>query len=145
MGPTGNRRERSGTVIAAARPTGFSAVPHVVTRAMDVDMQPERPAHEADVQISDCSTTHLKMGGDRNKEDDVAADPMNIVGHWCDEDWPWTVAEPSSPLRPRQTRAKNKRRRSGLGLGLKMPKGRELWEMREHEEDGHDDPLNLLG
>jgi hypothetical protein len=141
VGPTWNRRERSGTVVAAARPTGLSVVSDVETGEADVNMPLERPAHDADVQMSDCGGTGVGRG-----ENSVEADPMNIVGPWRDEDWPWAVAEPPSPVCPRQKRAENRKRRSGLGLGLKMPKGWELWRMREHdEEDGQDDPLNLLG
>ena len=142
VGPTGNRRERSGTVLAAARPTGLSAVPHAVAGEMDGDMQ---PAHDADVQMPDCGRTNLEIGGADREDDTIAADPMNIVGHWRDEDWPWTVAEPPSPECPRPSRAENRRRRLGLGRS-KMPKGWELWKMREHDEDnGYEDPLNLLG
>jgi hypothetical protein len=153
VGPARNRRERSGTVVGAVRPADLTGVSHVVEHGEDnvmdtgdvnVEMQSQRPAHDADVQMSDDIRTNPKTSVEGSGGE---ADPMNIVGSWCDEDWPWAVAEPPSPACPRRTRAGNRKHRSGLGLGLKMPKGWKLWQMREHdEEDGEDedDPINLL-
>jgi hypothetical protein len=154
VGPARNRRERSGTVVAAARPAGLAGVPHVVGHGdssgmdpgeADVDMPLQQPAHDADVQMSDVGRTDPK-GSVREEDGGVELDPLNIVGSWRDEDWPWAVAEPSSPVRPRRTRAENRKRKSVSGLGLKMPKGWQLWKMREHDEDDReDDPINMLG
>jgi hypothetical protein len=107
-------------------------------------MQSQRLVHDTDEQMSDCGGTSLKIGlGGGRAEDDVEADDMNIVGPWRDEDWGWAVAEPPSPVRPRRTRAK---KALVSVLGLRLPKGRELWQMREHDEDdGENDALDLLG
>lgn len=152
VGPALNRRERSGTVVAAARPLCLAGALHVVghgnggrrdTGEVDVDIPLQQPAHDADVEMSDDSGTNLKIGV-REDDSGIDADPMNIVGPWRDVDWPWVVADPPSPVRPHFMKAENRKLRSRLGLGLKMPKG-ELWQMREHDgEDGEDDPMDIL-
>jgi hypothetical protein len=110
---------------------------------MDIDKSMQRPdPADADVPMSVDNGENVQPGFDGDREDNDA-DPMNIVSCWRDEDWPWTVAEPPSPVRSRRLRAKNRKR--GPGIELKLPKGWELWQMREHDEDdGEYDPLNLF-
>lgn len=156
IGPARNKRERSGTVSAAARPIGLSTVTRALDRAvggpntegMDIDKSMQRPdPADADVPMSDdnCENEQAGFDGDREDYDAVEMDPMNIVNCWRDEDWPWTVAEPPSPVRSRRVRAKNRKRGRGIGIELKLPKRLELWQMREHDaDDGEDDPLDLL-
>jgi hypothetical protein len=150
VGPTWNRRERSGTVIASDRPACLPAIPQMIgdsnggspgTGGMEVDMQPQRAVDDNDEQMLDCGGTRAIGIGGKAEDSVVEADAMNIMGPWRDEDWGWAVAEPPSPVHPRRTRAK----RLVAGLGLGLPKGRTLWQMREHDEDdGKNDPLDLL-
>jgi hypothetical protein len=131
VGPAGPRMERSGTVVG--RPIVEPPRGDVDVSMDDAASTPDNAAHR-DVLMS---------------EVDESEDEMLLQGHWHDEDW--VVAEPPSPVVPRNTRKvdwkkgwekeKNRERRQwklGNSIGS--------WGMNEHDEgEDEDDPLNLFG
>ena len=132
VGPSAARRTRSGTIIGPV--SNIKAAPGgVKTRQM-----PNIPSDEkakSSSGIGNESDTVVVEGDDD--------DPINLFKEeWVDEDWPWAVADPPSPIASR-TRNGNPRALKCTSLNKKLMVKHVQVGIMKNGDDSSDDELLL--
>ncbi|KAK2465698.1 hypothetical protein APHAL10511_002242 [Amanita phalloides] len=132
VGPSAARRTRSGTIIGPSQ--------HIKIASVSLKARHTSSEEKAQSNSGTSSGNTLVIDG----EDD---DPLDLFkDEWVDEDWPWIVADPPSPVvaKPRSKNIRNSRLMKGLPLNKRLALRHAIIEDTLEKRNGASDDELLL-